>query len=75
MELTQAPGTEVSLLKLGADVEDAGADENTCAVCLEQIQPENLAIVKDCGHCYCGELELTIDCGFGKVEAVQDMRE
>ncbi len=30
-----------------------GPNDMTCAVCLEQIQLENLALIKGCEHMYC----------------------
>ena len=35
-----------------------GADDMTCAICLEQIQLENTAYVKGCEHAYCGMFSL-----------------
>ncbi|KAL3141721.1 hypothetical protein ABBQ32_004404 [Trebouxia sp. C0010 RCD-2024] len=44
-----------------------GADDMTCAICLEQIQLENTAYVKGCEHAYCAKCilqwaELREDC-------------
>lgn len=35
-------------------LEDSGPDDLTCAICLGQIQPLDLALVKGCEHQYCG---------------------
>lgn len=37
-----------------------GADDMTCAICLEQIQLENTAYVKGCEHAYCGTFSLAL---------------
>lgn len=34
-----------------------GADELTCAICLDQIPPVDLAVVKGCEHLYCGRCQ------------------
>ena len=53
-------GQEVLVVKSGDSpsalvVESSyGADDMTCAICLEQIQLENTAYVKGCEHAYCG---------------------
>lgn len=39
----------------GVDLHD-GPDELTCAICLEQVEPLDLAIIKGCEHLYHGEL-------------------
>lgn len=40
-----------------------GADDMTCAICLEQIQLENTAYVKGCEHAYCGAISLAVAIG------------
>ena len=37
-----------------------GADDMTCAICLEQIQLEDTAYVKGCEHAYCGKLSFVV---------------
>jgi len=38
----------------GLFADDCGPDDLTCAICLGQIQPLDLALVKGCEHQYCG---------------------
>ena len=33
-----------------------GPDEMTCAICLEQVDPVDMATIKGCEHLYCGEM-------------------
>lgn len=35
--------------------DDCGPDDLTCAICLCQPEPVDLAIIKGCEHNYCGE--------------------
>jgi len=46
---TPSPATAANA---GAD-DDSGPDDMTCAICLEQIAPADLAVVKTCRHEFC----------------------
>lgn len=45
------------------DGDESGPDDLTCAICLGQIQPLDLALIKGCEHQYCGELGLAAAIG------------
>lgn len=57
-------GQEILVAKTGfspptlGEESSYGADDMTCAICLEQIQLENTAYVKGCEHAYCGTYPL-----------------
>ena len=38
----------------GAGALDLAPDELTCAICLSQPEPVDMAIIKGCEHVYCG---------------------